>query len=256
MTYEVRSLAVGETEVPGPEVFWMAAWDEWLPLTFQVALIRGPGVVALVNTGPPPDLTPIDEVWTAALGERARLRRSTEQELVPALDRLGIEPDAVTHVLLTPLQLYTVGNVTRFPRATICISRRGWIHFHTTHDHPHDERWLSIDRETLVHLVTGAWSRVRLLDDEDMIAPGLRTWWCGVHHRASMVVEVATAAGTVCITDAFFYFENFEERRPLGIGESLEEYERAAQRLSSGCDRLLPLYDPRVFDRYPDGIVA
>ena len=41
--YGVRSLRVGECEVPGPELFWMSGWNEWYPLVFQVALIQGHG---------------------------------------------------------------------------------------------------------------------------------------------------------------------------------------------------------------------
>ena len=52
MTYSVCCLPVGRSEIPGPELFWMNAWDQWFPLTFQVVLVRGPGVVALVNGTP------------------------------------------------------------------------------------------------------------------------------------------------------------------------------------------------------------
>jgi hypothetical protein len=251
----VRSLKVGRVEIPGPELFWMSGWNEWFPLDFQVVLIEGEGITALVNTGPPQDLAPINDLWVQILGDRARMQRAPGEFITEALEKAGVAPDDVTHVFLTPLQLYTVANVALFRNASICIARRGWIHYHTTHAHPHDSRWHSIPRDVLVHLVTDAWDRVRLLEDEDEVAPGLRTWWAGTHHRASIAVEVATTEGQVVISDAFFYYENVEENRILGINENMYEalatYERARR-----ADHRLPLYDPKVFDRYPGGIVA
>lgn len=253
--YSVRSLKVGGIEVPGPQVFWMSSWDDWIPLLFQVVLIEGDGVRALVNTGLPTDIAALRDAWATA-GERAVLRRDPEWEIGSALAGAGVEPDDITHVILTPLQLYTTSNIALFANASICLSQRGWVHFHTTHEHPHDDRWTSITRDVLVHLVTDAWDRVRLLSDEDEIAPGLRTWWSGVHHRASIVVEVDTPNGVVAISDSFFHYENVEGGRILGINESMDEALRTNDRVLQVADHIVPLYDPKVFERYPGGIVS
>ncbi len=253
--FSVRSLEVGSIEVPGPEVFWMSAWNEWVKLCFQVVLIEGRGVKALVNTGFPSDVTALREAWAQA-GERAVLRRDPEHEIGAALASAGVEPADITHVLLTPLQIYSTANVALFSNASICLTERGWVHFHTTHDHPHDNRWTSMPRDVLVHLVTDAWDRVRLLADEDEIVPGLRTWWSGVHHRASMVIEVDTPGGVVAISDSFFVYENVEDGRILGINESMQEALETNERVLRTADHIVPLYDPKVFDRYPGGIVS
>lgn len=243
--YQVRSFTVAQSRVPGPQLFWMSNWEDWFPLHFQVVLIRSAEVTALVNTGPPADLTGFP-----------RLRRTPPEGIEAVLAAAGVDPDQVTHVLLTPLQLYSTGNVPLFRNAEICLSRRGWVHFHTSHSHPHDVRWKSIPKEVLVHLVTDGWDRVRLLADEDQLAPGLRTWWCGVHHRSSLVVEVDTADGPVCISDAYFYYENVEQDRILGINENMYEALAAYQRVRATAAHIVPLYDPKVFQRYPGGIIA
>lgn len=256
MTYSVRSIKVGQVDVPGPELYWMGGWHEWFTLAFQVVLIQGDGVCALVNTGPPADLAPINDLWTADLGARGALLRQPHEQIEAALAAAGVRPADVTHVIITPLQLYSTSNIPLFDHAQVCLSRRGWVHFHTTHDHPHDIRWNSISRDVLVHLVTDAWDRVCLLDDEDEIAPGLRTWWCGAHHRASMVIEVDTTVGVVAISDSFFYFDNVEDNRPLGISENLYETAATYERVRRTAARLVPLYDPKVFERYPGGVVT
>ncbi len=256
MPLELRLLEMGRADVPGPELYWMSGWDEWFPLSFQVALVRGDGITALINTGPAQDLGPMNEQWIKVLGERAPMRRQEGQFITDQLAGLGIEPGDVTQVILTPLQLYTVGNLLLFEQAEICLSRQGWLHFHSTHEHPHDNRATSIPDDILVPLVTTVWPRVRLLDDADEIAPGLRTWVCGVHHRASMVVEVDTPAGLAAVSDAFFYAENVEQGIPIGISESMSEAIETYARVRRTADFIVPLYDPKNAERYPDGIVG
>jgi hypothetical protein len=254
--FSVRVVKVGEVEVPGPQVFWMSEWDRWLPLSFNVVVVQGDGVTALVNTGAPVDLSPINDLWTEGLGPRATFRRGEDETIEAQLRRIGIVPADVTHVVVTPFQLYSTGGIPLFTNARICLSRTGWVHFHTTHEHPHDNRWMSISREVLVHLVADAWDRVCLLEDEDEVVPGLRTWWAGTHHRASVAVEIDSEAGVVVASDAFFVYGNVEDGRPLGIGESMHEGLAAYERTRRVADHVVPLYDPTVFERYPDGIIA
>lgn len=256
MPFSVRVVKVGQVEVPGPEVYWMSGWDEWLTLSFNVVVAQGDGVVALVNTGAPDDLSPINDIWTAGLGPRATYRRSDEETIEAQLAAIGVAPEDVTHLVVTPFQLYSTGGIPRFPNAQICVSRKGWIHFHTTHEHPHDDRWTSIAPDVLKYLVIDAWDRVRLLDDEDEVVPGLRTWWAGTHHRASMAVEIDSNAGVVVASDAFFLYANVEDGRPLGISENMYEGIATYERTRRVADHIVPLYDPLVFDRYEGGVVA
>jgi hypothetical protein len=255
-TYDVQILPVGRGDIPGPELFWMGSWNDWHTLLFQAVLIRGNGITALVNTGPAADLGPMNAHWATVLGERAVMRREPDEFIVDQLAKHGVTPEDVTHVILTPLQLYTVSNVTLFQNAKICIAHKGWVHFHTTHEHPHDNRATSLPDDVLVHLVTEAWPRVRLLSDEDELAPGLRTWWSGVHHRASVVVEVDTPNGVAAISDSYFVRENVEKGIPIGINENMYEAIATYKRVRETADLIVPLYDLGNLDRYPEGKVG
>ena len=254
-THRITALSMGSGEIPGPELFWMNDFDRWHTLNFQVFLIQGDGVRALVNTGPPEDLSPMNAGWESFLGARARFKRSEGEFLLDQLARVGVLPDEITHIILTPLQLYTTGNLQHFENAEICISERGWIHLLTTKDHPHDDKDTSIPPELLARLVTDMWPRLRLLQDEDMIFPGVTTWWAGSHHRATIAVEVETAAGKAVITDAFFTMQNLERNRPIGICENIYEAMAAHERAQL-ADIILPLYDPSNFERFPGGEIA
>jgi hypothetical protein len=166
-SWQVQVVSVGRSLIAGPEVFWMSRWGETLPLAFNVVIARSGDIVALINTSPPDSTEAIEAEFPAMRylhdAPRGDLVRSAEERMEGALARVGLRPDDVTHVLLTPLELYTTGTLRLFRSATIAISRRGWVHFHTTHEHPHDSRWRSFDRETLVDLVSrgtasGSWT--------------------------------------------------------------------------------------------------
>jgi len=260
VSYSVRVLSVGGSKIRGPEVFWMSHWDEMLPLAFNVTLIQGEGITALVNTSPPDDdsvtrrdFPAMRYMHSAPAGD---LERTPHQTMTGALALAGLRPSDITHLILTPLELYTTGTLDKFRDAQIYMSKQGWVHFHTTHEHPHDKRWRSFPKETLVDLVTDSWDRVHLLEDEDCIAPGLRTWWSGAHHRESIVVEVDTASGTVAISDSFFYYENVENGELLGLCENMYEALACNERVRKAARFLVPIHDPKVFDRFPGGIIA
>lgn len=256
MTFTLDLLATARTEVPGPQVFWMADWQTTHELCFQVALVRGDGVVALVNGGTVEDLSRHTEGDHGFFGEGARMTRRDGEFVVDQLARLGLAPEDVTHLLITPLTLYAAGNLRLYPNAEIAISKTGWLHFSVTKDHPHEERASMLPDELIAHLVTDAWPRLRLLEDEDEVVPGLRTWWTGGHHRSTLCVDVDTAEGLVSITDVVFVHGNLDRDRPIGICSNIEEWLAAAARLRASGATVLPLFDPGNFARFPGGVVS
>jgi hypothetical protein len=256
MTYEVQVLKMGQSDVPGPEVYWMSHWDQWLTLYFYMVVIRSGGQIVIVNTGPPIDLAEMNEQWASYAGPRCRMIREPGERPDAALAAIGIQPSDVTHVLITPLQSYATGNIPLFPNAEVCISRRGWIEdFHAPKYPDHASRRTRIPDDVLAYLEIEHPEKVRLLEDGDEVLPGLRAGWVGVHHRSSMAFEADTERGIVVISDAAFHYGNVENLHPLGILESLEECQSAYRRFRK-ADIFVPLYDPAVLSRYPGGLVA
>lgn len=250
MKYEIQALKMGQCEVPGPEVYWMSGWNTWETLYFWMVVIRGGGKTAIINTGPPPDITDMNEVWKKAIDPRCQMVRRENERPEQALAEIGIRPQDVDYVLISPLQAYATGNIAIFSNARICISRRGWIEdFHAPKYEMHTPRKLRIPDASLHYLEIQAPEKLRLLEDEEEVLPGLQAFWTGVHHRSSMAYKVDTPAGQVIASDCFFKYRNVEEMRPLGIMESLEECMRAYQRIKAGADILLPLYDPLVSEK-------
>jgi glyoxylase-like metal-dependent hydrolase (beta-lactamase superfamily II) len=257
MEYEIQVLKMGQSQVPGPECYWMQAWDTWETLHFWMVVIRGGGKTLIINTGPSPDLTAMNEAWAKAVDPRSQMVRQESERPERALAAIGIRPSDVDYVLITPLQAYATGNIALFTNATSCISRRGWIEdFHAPTYEMHIPRKLRIPDDTLYYLDIQAPEKLRLLEDEDEILPGIRATWTGVHHRSSMMYSIATARGKVIASDCFFKYRNIEERIPLGVMENLEECMRAFARIRKEADFLLPLYDPLVPERLQQWLKA
>jgi hypothetical protein len=250
-------LRAGTIEVPYPEVYWMERFQDWTTLEFQMAVIQGGGKTIVVNTGFPEDISRISQGWREYLGERAILRRPDAWKTGAALRSAGIDPAAVDFVLLTPIQLYTTGNLRLFARAKIGVSRRGWVEDIIAPTYPHHvPRAGCISDEDLSWLLGDNQANFHLLDDVEEVLPGLVCRWAGVHHRSSILVEVQTASGLAILSDCAFHFANVEQQRPLGIAESIIEAHAVYRDIRARARHFIPLYDPKVQERYPGGVVA
>ena len=136
------------------------------------------------------------------------------------------------------------------------MSRRGWIEDIVARlPFLHVPRSLCISDDVLKYLMFEACDRVRLLEDEAEICPGITAWWAGTHHRSSVVYSVATERGAVMIGDCAFKYSNLTGT-PLGIAESLAEGDKAYRRIQAEAAEFIPLYDPEVLRKYPSGIVS
>src|SRR5262245_13514334 len=199
-------------------MYWMSHCDTWETLYFYMVDMRGGGKTDVVNTGPPHDLTALNEVWREFAGPRCQMIRADAERPEAALASLGIKPGQVDYVLITPLQAYATANIPMFPAAQVCISKRGWIEDYHVPKYPMPiPKELRIPDPVARYLMFDAHDKLRLLEDEDEILPGLSAFWAGVHHRSSMAFQIDTGIGKVTATDCFFKYGNVEEMHPLGI---------------------------------------
>jgi hypothetical protein len=160
-------------------------------------------------------------------------------------------------VIVTPLQAYSTANIHLFRNAEICISRKGWIEdFQAPYYHLHVPRHMRIPPEVNNYLQNEGWEKVRLLQEEEEICPGIRVFWAGVHHRSSIAVCIDTDRGTVILTDCFFKYGNIEKGKYLGVMESMMEADATWARIRKEAKICASVYDPEVFQRFPGGILA
>lgn len=258
MKYTVQAFNGGTFWVPGPEVYWMEAWNQREEMNALIYLVRGGGHNILINTGPPQDLSVINKAWLGFFGyPEAQIVRTDDQLPQNILKSQGLTPDDISMVIVTPLQAYATANIHLFRNATIAISRRGWIEdFQAPYYHLHVPRHLRIPPEVNSYLQNEGWEKVKLLADEEEILPGIRAFWAGVHHRSSIAISIETERGKVVISDCFFKYGNIEAGKYLGVMESMIEADATWARIRKEADVFASIYDPEVFKRHPGGVLA
>jgi glyoxylase-like metal-dependent hydrolase (beta-lactamase superfamily II) len=167
---------------------------------------------------------------------------------------LGIEPDAVSDVVITHVHWDHADGADLFPEARVWIQRDEYDH-HVGEDGSALAR--AIDGEVAAMLASLRLAgRVQLVDGDDReIAPGVRVYTGGKHTFESQYVGVATRAGTVVLaSDNAYLYENLERR--LAIAQTIDrESNLAAQArmlgLADAPHLVVPGHDPAVFDRFP-----
>lgn len=261
--YKLIAMSMGETKVPCAEIYWMTKLIGWEPLTFWSFLIESDDRRILLNTGFPQDYSALHNHWTtwakSAMGEEGHIPVvEKENWIVNALAKHNLKPDDIDHVIVTPLTSYATGGLDQFSKAKLWFSRHGWIDFHAPDPEiPQLPRHIIFPDHVLHWLTSEAASRIQLLPEEEVeFLPGLTSWFCGAHHRSSMVFLVQTSAGRVALTDAVFKYRNYEEKIPLGLSESLEEHYRLYAKLKREADIVVPLYDPLLLERHPKGVIG
>jgi glyoxylase-like metal-dependent hydrolase (beta-lactamase superfamily II) len=254
--YSVQVFRGGGEYGPAVSLCWNERLTEFAELYYYLVLVRNSTQTILINTGMPEDFSAFEK-FVQAWHPSCRLFREEDETPNAVLARAGVTPEQVDVVILTPLTIYSTGNLHLFPRAQFAMNRRGWIDFWAPDKYaPKLPPDIAIPRESRAYLAAEAMDRIRLLDDEDTIAPGVTCFHTGGHHTSSMAICVATKKGNVVIGDCFFTYENLDRNVPIGWAENLHEIYAAYNRVRREADIAIPLYDPEVLKRFPDGVVA
>jgi glyoxylase-like metal-dependent hydrolase (beta-lactamase superfamily II) len=256
--YSIKAIKFAEQTVPGPQMFFMSRWDEWMVADFFFFVLRGDdGTVALVDTGVR-DVDEIQPLVVAGVGHKGRFRMDMDRQSIPLLlQQEGIDPADVDYVLLTHLHYDHCSNAKLFPNARFVVSRTGW---HLTLDPPHPALTPDIlfPRDILAYLAGEARDRLILVDDEapDFL-PGIGAFYVGGHTMCSQAFTVQTREGLAVFPgDTIFYYENLELNQPVGLAVDILECYEAMDRVRGIVDIFVPPHDPLLLEKYPDGVVV
>lgn len=239
--YEVYALKYAERDTTACQFFYREASHEKLTLHYYVWLILG---------GPQPIL-----VDTGFLDDDAR-KRGIRNYVSPAVvvEHAGVKPGDVPVALITHLHYDHWAGHGLFPNAEYWI-QRDEVAFWTGPWGRYDAFGQSANPEALARLVTLNYAnRVRILDGDREVAPGIRVHRVGGHTAGLQIVTVATERGTVVLTsDASHFYRNVETRQPVQIITSLPEMLAAFETIHAlaGAQRLIVAgHDPEVADRF------
>ena len=248
----IKLIKVGDHgEVPGAEVYWMRDFDKWYRLSFYSALLKTEDGYVLVNTGLPDDLSLRNSFLKEWAGsDRCKFSFKEEEKIENALSKLNLTPDDISHVIITPVQDYTIGRLHLFKKAKIYFSRTGWYNdVVNPSPSPFLNRDVYLPKNIRQYLFEEAWNRIKLVENEEIIKD-VEVKWTGCHHRSSMLVKFQYQNKRFCISDSAFLMGNYEKNIPIGIAEDIYECLDAYGYMRRECDVIIPAYDPENTVRF------
>jgi len=239
--YEVYALKYGERDTTACQFFYREPSHEPITLHYYVWLILGGSYPILVDTG--------------FLDDDARAR-GIRNYVSPAamVERAGVKPGDVPVALITHLHYDHWAGHSLFPGAEYWI-QGDEVAFWTGPFGRSPAFRQSANVESLARLVTLNYAnRVRIVDGDREVLPGLRVHRVGGHTAGLQIVSVETARGPVILTsDASHFYRNVEKRQPVQIITSLPEMLQAFETIDAlaGAQKLIVAgHDPLVADRF------
>ncbi|MBI4607727.1 MAG: N-acyl homoserine lactonase family protein [Candidatus Rokubacteria bacterium] len=239
--YEVYALRFGERQTTACQFFYREASHEPITLHFYVWLILGGPHPVLVDTG-----------FLEADGGPRGIRNYVGPATM--VERLGVKPDAVRTVLVSHLHWDHWSGHSLFPAAEFWV-QKDEVAFWTGPVARHDVYRQLANPGALGTLVMLNYAgRIRLIEGEREVLPGLRLHWVGGHTAGMQVVSIETARGPVVLTsDASHFYRNLERRQPVQIITNLPEMLAAFDTIQAlaGPDGLIVAgHDPEVAERF------
>lgn len=257
MTYSIKALHYATQVVRGPQVVFQGAWDERITFYYYVFLVRGEGLIALVDCGMD-DVGPLNEVLRPALGSEGVVRLTTREQSVAALlGDEGVRPEDIDVVAFTHFHADHIANARMFPQARYLVSTTGWRqHRSILGSFPQMVAPPVFPSEVIEFLAQVEEERLELAPDgETTILPGVEVRHIGGHTADSAAFVIPTGEGPVIVPgDTIWTYRNLEEDHPVGSAvDILQCYQAMAWARESG-HLVLPCHDPGILERHPHGI--
>jgi N-acyl homoserine lactone hydrolase len=246
----VHILSNGTWVAPGPVIFRHPAGRlDPVAIAMNFFLVEAGGQRILIDTG----MDGLDAYIPAELREPLGLgeRGTTGAEL----GRLGLVPDDIDMVVLTHLHFDHCANIDQFRRARILVNAKEWRFVSSPGAGPILSR-TAFPRQPLAYLMDEAWDRLETIDGTQEIAPGVTAIWTGGHTPGHMMVTVQTGSGLVVLPgDEIALLENLEADIPIGGFHDIDRVVAAMRLVRSMGGEALPVHEPKVWERHPQGLI-
>jgi glyoxylase-like metal-dependent hydrolase (beta-lactamase superfamily II) len=171
------------------------------------------------------------------------------------LARAGVEPATVETVVLTHLHYDHTGNVDAFPRASFHVHRRELEFWRSAEARRPEFAAVAEPRELAAIDAAVDAGRVREIENDRLIAPGVLALWTGGHAPGQLIVVVRSGDSIVVLaSDALHFYEELDGGASFAIFSDLEEMNEGYELLRELGRRgavVVPGHDPLVLDRFP-----
>jgi glyoxylase-like metal-dependent hydrolase (beta-lactamase superfamily II) len=253
------------------------------PLEYSIQAIRyatipGVPVAELIAGGPKDQKIDIAMVvWLIRSGGRTILfdsgfHRDTFAKDYPMKDYLrpdeavktaGVQPDAVTDIVISHAHFDHLGGIDLFPKATVWIQKDEYRYYtmdawqpggnHGGIDPEDVKLLLQLNTEGRLHLVNG---------DDVEIFPGIRAYTGSRHTYASQYLRVDGNPPFVLASDNCYFYLNLSSHLAGATFSDADHAANIAQQsrmiaLAGSPDRVVPGHDALQFQKFPtEGRVA
>lgn len=215
--YTINPAEVGRRKADSALFLYLTDFGVEIEIAYRFWILRSADGLVVVDTGPP-------------LEEAHRRGITQVREIDAALDEAGVKGADVRTIVLTHLHWDHAANAAKFPNA-VYLAQRSEIEFFQSHarEHPSMNRFFS-HQAYLAQLIDEG--RIRPVDGDQAIAPGIRAIRVGGHTPGSQMLIVDTVDGTAVITgDAIPLQRNYLDNIPSGIVVNAVEAIAALERV-------------------------
>jgi glyoxylase-like metal-dependent hydrolase (beta-lactamase superfamily II) len=213
----INPVEVGRRKADSALFLYLTDFGIEIEIAYRFWILRSADGLVVVDTGPP-------------LEEAHRRGITQVREIDAALDEAGVKGADVRTIVLTHLHWDHAANAAKFPNA-VYLAQRSEIEFFQSHarEHPSMNRFFS-HQAYLAQLIDEG--RIRPVDGDQAIAPGIRAIRVGGHTPGSQMLIVDTVDGTAVITgDAIPLHRNYLDNIPSGIVVNAVEAIAALERV-------------------------
>ena len=245
--YKIYAISQGQREVDLSRALpWVAEPGTKSRIDFYVWCIKGENSTILVDTG--------------MTEEEAKVMCNVKylggaEYVEDKLKKLNVDPAEIETVIISHLHLDHFSAVQLYPKATFYIQRKE-IEYLTGPGIKF--RQVSQHAPNMPEVVSLAYAnRIRYLDGDEQIAPGIRVVLVGGHTPGSQMVVVNTGKGDAVICgDAIDLYQNLE-KGVIGMYVDLMPALFALDKmraLASSPELIIPGHDPLVMEKFPSPI--
>lgn len=178
-----------------------------------------------------------------------------EKYLADKLRELGVEPADIETVIISHLHSDHFSAYQLYPKATFYVQKKDMEYF-TGQGTKFLQVWQHAPKmEEVVKLAYA--KRIRFLDGDTQIAPGVQALLVGGHTPGQQIVVVNTARGNAVIcSDAMDLYRNLTEG-VVGMYSELLPALLALDRikaLASSPELIIPGHEPLVMEKFPNPV--